>query len=302
MRYLPFILLAGLLASAPARLYAHGVAVILTADGDKKIHTDKQVYSNGLFELLGGKVLTAEEPGYSIANSKQGFSAFSSIRLNVIDQLLWWKDGVVRLDTAERLKVVNPDGILTTIDKDTVYVGGYEIEHYDGLAGWHEHLDYTMQSPSAPTGAYGLLVQITAPGYQKSDNILLVFNHGLTAGVYNAAVQALTLAEFKTPGDANGDGFVDGADYTLWADHYLQAATWRYGNFNYDAIVDGADYTVWADNFSPAISATAHAVPEPATLWLIIVGAAIAAAGFGQANRMGRMPAGDPCTSGRQFP
>ncbi len=51
------------------------------------------------------------------------------------------------------------------------------------------------------------------------------------------------------PGDANGDGKVDGADYTLWADHYKTAGGWAGGDFNNDGTVDGADYTIWADNF-----------------------------------------------------
>ncbi len=53
-----------------------------------------------------------------------------------------------------------------------------------------------------------------------------------------------------TEGDANGDGFVDGSDYTLWADHYKQPGQWGQGDFNLDGLVDGADYTLWADHFA----------------------------------------------------
>jgi len=54
------------------------------------------------------------------------------------------------------------------------------------------------------------------------------------------------------PGDANHDGVVDGADYTIWADNYepgVGGKTWEQGDFTGDGIVDGADYCVWADNF-----------------------------------------------------
>ena len=52
-------------------------------------------------------------------------------------------------------------------------------------------------------------------------------------------------------GDANRDEVVDGADYTVWADHY--GATGALGpdggDFNCDDSVDGADYTIWADHY-----------------------------------------------------
>jgi len=47
--------------------------------------------------------------------------------------------------------------------------------------------------------------------------------------------------------DANGDGVVDGGDYTAWADHYGQPSS--PGDFSGDGITDGADYTLWADNY-----------------------------------------------------
>jgi hypothetical protein len=57
-------------------------------------------------------------------------------------------------------------------------------------------------------------------------------------------------------GDANEDCMVDGADYTIWADHYTWTGQapwpqggWTVGNFNEDDTVDGADYTRWADKY-----------------------------------------------------
>lgn len=79
----------------------------------------------------------------------------------------------------------------------------------------------------------------------------------------------------RTPGDANGDGVVDGADYTLWADHYLATGRmWPEGDFTGDGIVDGADYTIWADHYAPAQLALA-AVPEPSTLGLLTAGCVV---------------------------
>jgi hypothetical protein len=73
-------------------------------------------------------------------------------------------------------------------------------------------------------------------------------------------------------GDANLDGIVDGADYTAWADHFLQTSqTWENGDFSGDGLVDGADYTIWADHVAPAQLSLA-AVPEPSTLALAAIG------------------------------
>lgn len=51
------------------------------------------------------------------------------------------------------------------------------------------------------------------------------------------------------PGDANRDNAVDAGDYTLWANHFLQAGGWAGGDFNDDGIVDGGDYSLWANHF-----------------------------------------------------
>jgi PEP-CTERM motif-containing protein len=73
----------------------------------------------------------------------------------------------------------------------------------------------------------------------------------------------------QLPGDANGDGSVTDADYTIWADNYdISPATFEMGDFNGDGGVSDADYTIWADNYG----ATTGAVPEPATLSLIALG------------------------------
>ncbi len=70
-------------------------------------------------------------------------------------------------------------------------------------------------------------------------------------------------------GDANGDGWIDSSDYTLWADHYLQIGrSFDEGDFNADGIVNGGDYTLWADHYSSQHLFAATATPEPSTLAL----------------------------------
>ncbi len=94
-------------------------------------------------------------------------------------------------------------------------------------------------------------------------------------------------------GDANLDGKVDGSDYTLIDNGYMNGLTgWQNGDFNYDGVVDGSDYTLMDNAFNtqgaqlsaqiaaPNAIATAQiagsfpaaAVPEPTTLALLAGG------------------------------
>lgn len=65
------------------------------------------------------------------------------------------------------------------------------------------------------------------------------------------------------PGDFNGDGAVDAADYTVWRDGLGTTYT-------------EADFEVWLDHFGTAEANAVHSVPEPTSFALIMfVGAAL---------------------------
>jgi autotransporter-associated beta strand protein len=89
-------------------------------------------------------------------------------------------------------------------------------------------------------------------------------------------------------GDANLDGKVNGADYTLIDNGYLNGLTgWQNGDFNYDGVVNGSDYTLIDNAFnlqgaqisaqvaSPTaqIAGGGTSVPEPTTLGLLGISA-----------------------------
>ncbi|QDT69341.1 hypothetical protein MalM25_22770 [Planctomycetes bacterium MalM25] len=59
------------------------------------------------------------------------------------------------------------------------------------------------------------------------------------------------------PGDFNLDGVVDAADYTVFRD-------------NVSGLFTPADYTTWANNYGATLAAPAVAVPEPATLVIVV--------------------------------
>ena len=85
------------------------------------------------------------------------------------------------------------------------------------------------------------------------------------------------------PGDYNLDGYVDAADYTIWRDTLGSFEDLRANGDDTGpsaGIIDDADYDFWKTNFgqaagsgatSPAASATRSAIPEPASLLLMLV-------------------------------
>lgn len=95
--------------------------------------------------------------------------------------------------------------------------------------------------------------------------------------------------EAGLPGDASLDSVVDAADYTIWANNFLNKtdATWREGDFSLDGIVDAADYTIWANHFGAGVNLApsfAVAAPEPST-WALAWMAAMGTAAFGWRRR-----------------
>ena len=81
----------------------------------------------------------------------------------------------------------------------------------------------------------------------------------------------LTIESSGTPGDYNGDGFVDAADYTLFQDNLGNSSAVLGGNGSGAATVVQADYLLWAQNFTGLGTSTSSAVPEPSGLLLLIV-------------------------------
>ncbi len=90
----------------------------------------------------------------------------------------------------------------------------------------------------------------------------------------NVGVTGLSLGQ---PGDYNGDGVVDLADYTVWRDHLgaVEDGTILSGNGN-GGVVDATDYTFWKSNYGSGTASIAVnqaiAVPEPSNLFFMALG------------------------------
>lgn len=74
-------------------------------------------------------------------------------------------------------------------------------------------------------------------------------------------------------GDYNGDGVVDAADYTVWADN-LGSMIDLDADGSGNGTIDEADYTIWASNFGNTLpgSVSTTVIPEPTSVMLAGLG------------------------------
>jgi hypothetical protein len=85
-----------------------------------------------------------------------------------------------------------------------------------------------------------------------------------------------TVSRINPSGDFNGDGLVDASDYDAWRNAFGSVSQLD-ADGNSDRVVDAADYVVWRTHFGQAVGRGAgasgnDAVPEPATLLLLLMG------------------------------
>ncbi|MEQ8847352.1 hypothetical protein [Botrimarina sp.] len=183
----------------------------------------------------------------------------------------WWSpasDEIEPLDEAFRVDLISARGFgFTSLAPDEALAEPLEL--MEPLAvdlNDHRHpLYYVVPSGSAaPIGAFAFFARITSPTYESSAPFLIGLNHGLPAGQFVEAVQAINEAAGRIPGDYDYDGAVIPDDYLAWKNEYGKSGLDLAADGNQDGVVDGADYTVWRDRLmtAPAPSES-RPVPEP---------------------------------------
>lgn len=136
-----------------------------------------------------------------------------------------------------------------------------------------------------PSSTFTVLASGTLSGFfdnvatgQRLDTVdgrgSFVVNYGIGSDFIE---DRIVLSNFESsgilPGDYNDDGTVDIADYTVWRDN-LGAAITLPGDSS-PGMVSPGDYDIWKLNFgvsSTTSSLHASSIPEPAAVWLLLVG------------------------------
>jgi hypothetical protein len=161
------------------------------------------------------------------------------------------------------------DGLLTFAGGREVIAGvvAHEIGHVLGL----KHTADAQPNLMSPRGTTEQLsdaqIQAIFQTSLRNDSVASIPNGG--TGFPRPFSPTPTL-----PGDYNGNGQVDAADYTVWR-NTLGSRTSLSADGDGDGLIDQGDYVVWKNGYGNRTgsgSFTGSAIPEPASLVLFLAG------------------------------
>ena len=162
------------------------------------------------------------------------------------------------------------------------FVGGsIDPTNIDGLAGKYRAGYGTPFDLSQLAGKAGLntglitqvrIVDIVGDGSAHDSDGRIIYDPFPTMGSAGFDLDAVGVLHQTLSGDANGDGMVDVGDLGILGANYGAAsgAGWTRGDFTGDGAVDVGDLGVLGAQYGQGVSA--GAVPEPATLGLLLAG------------------------------
>ena len=97
--------------------------------------------------------------------------------------------------------------------------------------------------------------------------------NGTIDGPDYAEVLSYWAQSVPLPGDVNGDGWVNGTDLSIVIDNWGQSLGREFGDLNENGIIDGSDYAEVLGYWNSPSEPPSEAIPEPATLGLLFIGA-----------------------------
>ena len=173
----------------------------------------------------------------------------------------------------------SPDGVsrlsqdVTGFEIGEEYVLSFQTMGIDGYGGpdpFYVSLDGTdLFGLITPTLEY---VEYTSDPFTATAEImnLMFYDQAYTDKTKVSWIDAVSIIKYvpvvQIPGDANGDGVVNGDDAALLAQNWLSGpnATWQMGDFNDDGYVNEIDASMLAANWQSGTSS--QSAPEPSAI------------------------------------
>ena len=191
----------------------------------------------------------------------------------------------LRLDAAPTVVGGIPQNLgLFDVDSDNNGTG--TVQGLGTLGGTFSNADGTVNYPAGGTVSavfgstqYNWTISYTG-NITWTDQANSVVNTIAGTGGVDVVLMGLSTQPFTppgVPGDYNGNGIVDAADYTVWRDHLGQTFTLPNRDSTNSGVINSGDYTFWVSKFGTHAGAGAGlgsggAVPEPSTFALALVG------------------------------
>jgi hypothetical protein len=152
----------------------------------------------------------------------------------------------------------------------------YDVLNVLGNASLAGILDVSLINGFTPSG--GNTFKVLTAGGELTDAGLTL--GGSAAGSFTMSVDTTndwimlmtTGGGGGVPGDYNGNGTVDAADYTIFRDNLGGDSAVLSGNGSGAATVVQADYDLWKQNFGSSGTGSTAAVPEPCSYVLMALG------------------------------
>jgi hypothetical protein len=270
------------------------VQVLQMVSGESQANDyDRDQWIRGYFDLLSGNhaatVVTYEPTGNVNVQRFAGLSTQTNIGAGVGDLS---GDGFIRVND-----LVGAGGFGDVLaSQNQLFSAAADIDG-NGLVDNRDlfDLEAVVVNGTADTRVYQAYESVLENrgdlnGDDQTDNIdksLLYANLGATDWLLDLDVDGVVdlddIAVFVTqllrtsPGDFNLDGTVNSADYVIWRNSKSTGSALADGDFDGD--VDDDDYAIWKQAFGTTRSGVGaslpsadvnHAVPEPATLALLL--------------------------------
>ena len=168
---------------------------------------------------------------------------------------------------------------------DVVAVNGADVLHYSLTTSGDVSGSFLHQSDSALGGSnmHSVTLSTSTIGMKSGMIMLTSTSQAVQNGTINIPISFLVVL----PGDYNGDGEVDAADFLVWRKNsgLVGGATYDEGDGNRDGNVTVLDYDIWRSHFGQTASGAGAAVaansagatvPEPCSLYLVSIGICLA--------------------------